>query len=53
MIAWLNAGGGQLKVGRDMTCYNGDLDVDFENESIAFGGGSVMREFSTGSLGAA
>jgi thiamine pyrophosphate-dependent acetolactate synthase large subunit-like protein len=34
---WLYNGGNQLKLGRDMTCYNGNPDVDFAKASIAFG----------------
>lgn len=34
---WLYTGAEQLKLGRDMTCYNGDPDVDFAKASIAFG----------------
>lgn len=32
---WLYTGGDQLKLGRDMTCYNGNPDVDFAKASIA------------------
>ena len=34
---WVFTGGNQLKSGRDMTCYNGNPDVDFAKASIAFG----------------
>lgn len=34
---WIYIGGEQLKHGRDMTCYNGNPDVDFAKASIAFG----------------
>jgi thiamine pyrophosphate-dependent acetolactate synthase large subunit-like protein len=32
-----NSGGRQFKTGRDMTCYNGDPDVDFAKAASAFG----------------
>jgi len=32
-----NSGGTQFKTGRDMTCYNGDPDVDFAKAASAFG----------------
>jgi thiamine pyrophosphate-dependent acetolactate synthase large subunit-like protein len=34
---WSYSGGAQFKQGRDMTCYNGDPDVDFAKASQAFG----------------
>ncbi len=34
---WTFSGGEQFKLGRDMTCYNGDPDVDFAKAAIAFG----------------
>jgi thiamine pyrophosphate-dependent acetolactate synthase large subunit-like protein len=34
---WTFSGGEQFKLGRDMTCYNGNPDVDFAKASAAFG----------------
>ena len=34
---WTYFGGDQFKQGRDLTCYNGDPDVDFAKASQAFG----------------
>jgi acetolactate synthase I/II/III large subunit len=34
---WTFSGGAQFKLGRDMTCYNGDPDVDFARAAEAFG----------------
>ena len=34
---WTFGGGAQLKLGRDMTCYNGKPDVDFVKTAEAFG----------------
>ncbi len=34
---WTFSGGEQFKLGRDMTCYNGNPDVDFAKAAVAFG----------------
>jgi benzoylformate decarboxylase len=42
---WTYVGGAQFKQGRDMTCYNGDPDVDFAKAAQAFGvEGEVVKE---------
>ena len=42
---WTYVGGAQFKQGRDMTCYNGDPDVDFAKAAQAFGvEGEVIKE---------
>jgi benzoylformate decarboxylase len=42
---WTFTGGAQFKEGRDMTCYNGDPDVDFAKAAQAFGvEGETVRE---------
>ncbi len=42
---WTYGGGAQFKQGRDMTCYNGDPDVDFAKAAQAFGvEGEVVKE---------
>jgi thiamine pyrophosphate-dependent acetolactate synthase large subunit-like protein len=43
-----NTGGKQFQMGRDMTCYLGDPDVDYVKAAAAFGvGGEVVAEPST------
>lgn len=42
---WSYSGGAQFQQGRDMTCYNGDPDVDFAKAAQAFGvDGETVRE---------
>jgi thiamine pyrophosphate-dependent acetolactate synthase large subunit-like protein len=44
---WGYLGGAQFKQGRDMTCYNGDPDVDFAKAAQAFGvEGETVKESS-------
>jgi thiamine pyrophosphate-dependent acetolactate synthase large subunit-like protein len=44
---WTYSGGSQFKQGRDMTCYNGDPDVDFAKAAQAFGvEGETVKESS-------
>jgi len=44
---WTYSGGTQFKQGRDMTCYNGDPDVDFAKAAQAFGvEGETVKESS-------
>jgi thiamine pyrophosphate-dependent acetolactate synthase large subunit-like protein len=44
---WTFSAGAQFKQGRDMTCYNGDPDVDFAKAAQAFGvEGETVKESS-------
>jgi benzoylformate decarboxylase len=44
---WTFSAGAQFKQGRDMTCYNGDPDVDFAKAAQAFGvEGETVKEAS-------
>jgi thiamine pyrophosphate-dependent acetolactate synthase large subunit-like protein len=42
---WTFSGGAQMKLGRDMTCYNGSPDVDYAKTAQAFGvEGEIVKE---------